>query len=207
MAELDQVVSSNRPIAGVCKGQRTPAIAHLPVAQVPPPAPTQTALNRAHATVLNWGDMSVIREVVVVDPADLEAIRQAASTVGVELVEVPPFRGIEPVMTTVLLVGSPVAVAQVRLEIERLRGGQVFDLRVGAPRPIHRTKALSFGEVRILAADGDVWVARGGGELIAALTRVASGRGEKTVAMVLDTISDHCEPEIEAKEPALSLVR
>ncbi|WP_020392603.1 hypothetical protein [Kribbella catacumbae] len=109
LAELDQVVSSNRPIAGVCKGQRIPAIAHLLVAQVPPPAPTQ--------------------------------------------------------------------------------------------------RALSFAEVRIVAADGDVWVARGGGELIAALTRLASGRGEKTVAMVLDTISDHSQLEIEVKEPALSPVR
>lgn len=47
--ELDQVVISSRPIAGVCRGQHIPAIAHLLVAQVPPPAPAQSCGGRSGA--------------------------------------------------------------------------------------------------------------------------------------------------------------
>jgi len=133
----------------------------------------------------------VVREVVVVEAVDLGGIRETAGRAGVEVAEVPPFRGIAVVTTALLLVGSSVAVAQVQGEIERRRGGQVFDLRAGAARPIHRTKALRYGEVRIVAADGEVRCR--GGEVTAVLTRLASGRGEKTVALVLDTIGDHSE--------------
>ncbi len=127
----------------------------------------------------------------MVEPVDLGVIREAAGRVGVEVAEVPPFRGIAVVTTALLLVGSRVAVAQVQEEVERRRGGQVFDLRADAARPIHRTKALRYGEVKIVAVDGEVRCR--GGELIAVLTRLASGRGEKTVALVLDAIGGHSE--------------
>ncbi|NEA37484.1 hypothetical protein [Streptomyces sp. SID13031] len=128
-----------------------------------------------------------VREVVVVDPVDLEAIRETARQAGVELADVPPFRGIQTVMASVLVVGDVGAVDLVREEVERRRGGLVFDLRAGALRPIHRSRALRHGELEVVAVDGVLRIADCDGELIAALTRLASGRGEKTVAMVEET--------------------
>lgn len=133
--------------------------------------------------------MEAVREVVVIDPVDLQAIRETAELVGVETAEVPPFRGIQPVMAAVLVVGEPGAVRQVRAEVDRRRGGLVFDLRVGAVRPIHRSRALGHGELHVVAADGTVRLAECDAELIAALTRLASGRGEKTVACVRDLVN------------------
>ena len=100
--------------------------------------------------------MEAVREVVVIDPVDLQAIRETAERVGVQTAEVPPFRGIQPVMASVLVVGERGAVGQVRAEVERRRGGLVFDLRVGAVRPIHRSRALGHGELKVVAADGTV---------------------------------------------------
>jgi hypothetical protein len=65
----------------------------------------------------------------------------------------------------------------------------VFDLRVGAMRPIHRSRALSHGELKVVAADGTVRLAESSAGLIEALTRLASGRGEKTVACVRDLVN------------------
>ncbi|MEV6409913.1 hypothetical protein [Kribbella sp. NPDC051718] len=132
--------------------------------------------------------MEAVREVVVIDPVDLQAIRETAERVGAQTAEVPPFRGIQPVMASVLVVGERGAVGQVRAEIERRRGGLVFDLRVGAVRPIHRSRALGHRELKVVAADGMVTVAECDTELVAALTRLASGRGEKTVASVRDLV-------------------
>ncbi|MEV8375223.1 hypothetical protein AB0P21_20990 [Kribbella sp. NPDC056861] len=129
----------------------------------------------------------------MIDPVDLEEIRETARRAGAEMAEVPPFRGIETVMTSLLVVGDAAAVGVVQDEVERRRGGLVFDLRVGAIRPIHRSRALRQGELKVVAVDGVVRIERCDSEVIAALTRLASGRGEKTVAMV--------------NEAAVSLVR
>jgi hypothetical protein len=133
--------------------------------------------------------VEAVREVVVVDPVDLQAIREAAERVGVEAAEVPPFRGIRAVMASVLVVGDPGAVREVRAEADRRRGGLVFDLRAGAVRPIHRSRALGHEELKVVAADGTVRVADCDAGLIEALTRLASGRGEKTVACVHDLVN------------------
>ncbi|WP_328328558.1 hypothetical protein OHA70_03830 [Kribbella sp. NBC_00382] len=133
--------------------------------------------------------MEAVREVVVIDPVDLPAIRETAERVGVVTAEVPPFRGIRPVKASVLVVGEPGAVRQVRAEVDRRRGGLVFDLRLGAVRPIHRSRLLGHGELQVVAADGVVRVAECDAELIEALTRLASGRGEKTVACVRDLVN------------------
>ncbi|MFI5713999.1 hypothetical protein [Kribbella sp. NPDC051620] len=132
--------------------------------------------------------MEAVREVLVIDPVDLQAIRETAERVGARTAEVPPFRGIRPVMASVLVTGERGAVRQVRAEVERRRGGLVFDLRVGAVRPIHRSRALAHGELKVVAADGTVRVAECDAELVAALTRLASGRGETTVANVRDLV-------------------
>jgi hypothetical protein len=175
------VVNSSRLIAG-CAGGGTSDGPHLLVAQVATP--------RVHANGLGWEGETVkaVREVVVIDPVDLQAIRETAERVGVETAEVPPFRGIRPVKASVLVVGERAAVGQVRAEVERRRGGLVFDLRVGAVRPIHRSRALGHGELEVVAADGLVRVGECDPELVAALTRLASGRGEKTVACVRDLV-------------------
>jgi len=133
------------------------------------------------------GSGQAVREVVVIDPVDLEEIRETARRAGARLAEVPPFRGIETVMTSLLLVGDAMAVGRVQEEVERRRGGLVFDLRVGAMRPIHRSRAVAYGELAVYAVDGVARIERCGGELIAALTKLASSRGEKTVAMVKET--------------------
>ncbi|WBQ06730.1 hypothetical protein [Kribbella sp. CA-293567] len=133
------------------------------------------------------GSRAVVREVVVIDPVDLEKIRDAARRAGAETAEVPPFRGIGTVMTSLLVVGDAVAVGRVRDEVERCRGGLVFDLRSGAIRPIHRSRALRYGELTVIAVDGVIQIPRYDGEVVAALTRLASGRGETTVAMVNET--------------------
>jgi hypothetical protein len=132
--------------------------------------------------------VEAVREVVVIDPVDLQAIRRTAEEVGAELAEVPPFRGIEPVTAALLLVGAPGAVEAVQLEIERRKGGLVFDLRAGAVRPIHRSKAVAYGEATVFALDGVVRIPEYSGQQAAALTRLASGRGAKTVALVHDAI-------------------
>jgi hypothetical protein len=133
------------------------------------------------------GSGEVVREVVVIDPVDLEEIRETARRAGAEMAEVPPFRGIETVMTSLLVVGDAAAVGLVQAEVERRRGGLVFDLRVGAIRPIHRSRALRQGELKVVAVDGVVRIEQCDGELISALTKLASGRGAKTVAMVNET--------------------
>jgi hypothetical protein len=84
--------------------------------------------------------------------------------------------------------GERGAVGQVRAEVERRRGGLVFDLRVGAVRPIHRSRTLGHGELKVVVADGMVRVAECDAELVAALTSLASGRGDTTVACVRDLV-------------------
>lgn len=129
-----------------------------------------------------------VRELVMVDPVDLEAIRETARLVGAELAEMPPIRGIHAVTTAVLLVGVPRAVTQVQQEIERRKGGAVFDLRVGATRPIYRTKRLRQGTADVLTMDGRMRIAGCGADVNLALTQLASWRGPKTVGMVLDAV-------------------
>jgi hypothetical protein len=100
----------------------------------------------------------VVREMTTVDAADVEEIRKAAESEGVQLEE-PPRRELEPVTTVVLiLIGTAVAVAAVMSFIERRKGGQVIDLRPGAPSIAYRDKGVTYGLVVILAADGTVTV-------------------------------------------------
>lgn len=97
-------------------------------------------------------------EFVVVELDDLEYVRQAAGDHGVALEEVPS-EGFEPVTTvTLMLFGAATAVATVMYLVERRKGGQVIDLRPGAPKPVYRTPDLQFGLVLIHRVDGTISV-------------------------------------------------
>ena len=97
-------------------------------------------------------------EFVVIEPEDLEYVRQAAVDNGVSIEEIPS-EGFEPITTvTLALLGASAAVATVLHLIERRKGGQVIDLRPGAPKPIYRTPDLQFGLVLIHRLDGTVSV-------------------------------------------------
>jgi hypothetical protein len=68
---------------------------------------------------------------IVVDPADIDDVRKLA-------------------------MDNNAAVDKVLDEIDRRKGGQVFDLRPGAPRLAYRTTDVMYGFVAIIGADGSV---------------------------------------------------
>ena len=99
-----------------------------------------------------------VQSVVVLDPSQVPAARELAARHGVQVAEVPR-RGIEPVTTvTLLLVGAAAAVGAVLHILEQRKGGQVIDLRPGAPKAFYRTPDVVYGTVVIVTADGKVTV-------------------------------------------------
>lgn len=97
-------------------------------------------------------------EFVVVEQDDLAHVRQLAADHDVVVEEVPS-EGFEPVTTVALaLFGGAAAVAAVVHLIERRKGGQVIDLRPGAPKLVYRTPELQFGLVLIQRVDGTISV-------------------------------------------------
>ncbi len=99
-------------------------------------------------------------EAVVIEQDELEQLRAEAAEHGVVLEELEPADGfvVEAAAVTVLLLGAATAVATVVHLLDRRRGGQVLDLRPGAPTPIYRSRDLLFGLVVMLKADGTVQV-------------------------------------------------
>ena len=98
------------------------------------------------------------QSVVVLEPSQVPAARELAATHGVEVEEVPR-RGIEPVATvTLLLMGAAAAVGAVLHILEQRKGGQVIDLRPGAPKAFYRTADVVYGTVVIVTEDGKVTV-------------------------------------------------
>jgi hypothetical protein len=123
------------------------------------------------------------RSVVVAVPSQVPAVRELAAAHGAEVVEIPS-RGIEPVATvTLALVGTAAAVRAATHVVEELiRGGQVIDLRPGAPRPFYRSRDVAYGIVIVLAVDGKVTatVKNPGamfGKVISALPQLLAGGG------------------------------
>jgi hypothetical protein len=99
-----------------------------------------------------------VRSVVVLDQTQVAAAHSLAAAHGVN-VEVVPRRGIEPVTTvTLLLIGTAVAVGAVLHILEQRKGGQVIDLRSGAPKMVYRTADVVYGTVVIITVDGKVTV-------------------------------------------------
>ena len=95
---------------------------------------------------------------VTVPAEDLDEVRRVAAENGVEIEPVDEL-GFDPVTgATLLLLGGALAVATVSHVIERLKGGQVIDLRPEAARPFYRTKDVLYGLVVVRRADGTISV-------------------------------------------------
>lgn len=136
----------------------------------------------------------VVREVTIVEAADLDEIRALAAAEGVDIQEVPSLQ-LEPITTiTLILIGSALAVATVMSVIERRKGGQVIDLRLGAPKALYRDKNVAFGLVVILAEDGGVAVEvkqpkEMFAQVVEALTKLLAELAKTPIETVLDTVS------------------
>ena len=136
---------------------------------------------------------------LVVDRADADLVRAAAAEHGVRAEEIPT-RGLEPVTTaTFALLGAAAAVATVVGLLERHKGGQVIDLRPGAPRTFYRTRDVVYGLVVVVAADGRVLVevkepTDTFATAVEALQRVAVGAGSAGVSAVAAAARDELGP-------------
>ena len=94
---------------------------------------------------------------LVLDPTEVADVQRWAADEGLEVVPVEQ-QGFEPVTTVTLLIfGGIAAVGVVLHRLEQRRGGQVIDLRGGAP-VFRRDPEVVYGLVVILAADGAVTV-------------------------------------------------
>lgn len=69
-------------------------------------------------------------------------------------VEVLATRFLDPVSIAIVIGGGAVAVAAALSTVERLRGGQVIDLRDDAPRTTYRTRDLHYGMILIRVEGG-----------------------------------------------------
>lgn len=123
----------------------------------------------------------------------MPAAKRIAADHGVRAEEVPRL-GVEPVTTaTLVIVGAAAAVATVSHLLDQRKGGQVVDLRPGAPRTIYRTPEVVYGTVVIVAEDGSATVEvkepQGMfGQVVSALTEIASGgpEGADVVARAIE---------------------
>ena len=96
------------------------------------------------------------REVmVVVDPADFEEVKRLAAANGVDVEEIQQegFTGVEMLL---VILGTASAVTLTIDAIERLKGGQVIDMRPGAVRMAYRTRDVMYGLVIIIGVDGSL---------------------------------------------------
>jgi hypothetical protein len=95
---------------------------------------------------------------VIIDPAELAFIRTVAADHGVEI-EVRDQKGfVDPATLMVVFMGSALAVATVSRLLEEHRGGQVLDLRPGAPRQAYRSQDVVYGLVVVISVEGTVSV-------------------------------------------------
>lgn len=95
---------------------------------------------------------------LVVDPEDREFVETIAAENGVQAAEVDQDGFLDPVTLSFVLLGSVAAIGTVTYLVDRRKGGQVFDLRPGAPRPQYRSKDIEYGLVLIIATDGKATV-------------------------------------------------
>jgi hypothetical protein len=145
---------------------------------------------------------SQIQSVVVLDPSQVPAARTLATAHGVEVEQVPR-SGIEPLATvTLVLVGTAAAVGAVLHILDQRKGGQVIDLRPGAPKAFYRTPDVVYGTVVIVAVDGKVTVEVKEpdgmfGKVISALPQLLSGGGsaEQVAQVVTSTFGPDVQIE------------
>ena len=102
--------------------------------------------------------MNPEQTLVAVDPEDRASVLEFARENGIEIEDVTT-RALEPVTAvSLVLVGSALAVGSVLDFIDRLKGGQVVDLRPDSQRQAYRSKDLAYGLVLIMTADGRIAV-------------------------------------------------
>jgi hypothetical protein len=103
-------------------------------------------------------DQELSSEVVVLAPEEIDHLEELAERHGVAAERLPQY-GFEPVATAVfVLTGTALAVATVTYLIDRSKGGQVIDLRPGAPKTVYRSTDVTYGLVVLISADGSVRV-------------------------------------------------
>jgi hypothetical protein len=142
------------------------------------------------------------KAVVVLEPSQVQYARTVAAEHDVKVEQVPN-RGIEPISTaTLVLVGA--AVGAVVHILEQHKGGQVIDLRPGAPKAFYRSRDVIYGMVIIVARDGTVTVtvkepAGMFGKVIATLPKLIANTGSaKQVAeLVNETYGEEVQTETE----------
>lgn len=124
----------------------------------------------------------------------MPAARMLAAEHGIEVEQVPRL-GIEPVTTvTLVLLGAATAVGAVLHILEQRKGGQVIDLRPGAPKAFYRTPDVVYGTVIIVAVDGkvDVEVREPEGmfgKVISTLPELLAGGGD-SIEQVAQSVTD-----------------
>lgn len=130
--------------------------------------------------------MDTDEEIVVVDTQDVAEVRLIAQAHGVDVEEVSE-HGLEPFATVALvLLGSATALSTVVELVDRLKGGQVIDLRPNASKVVYRDRAARHDLIVVFATDGQVSIRIAPGraplsEVVGALTQsVASMRGANT---------------------------
>lgn len=96
-------------------------------------------------------------QLVEISQSDLERVREMAAAEGVDIEDVS-YRALDPFTATLIVSGSAFAVGTILHLIDRLKGGQVIDLRPGAPATFARRRDLLYGLVAIISQDGTVVV-------------------------------------------------
>lgn len=130
-----------------------------------------------------------VRKVIVIERGDLDAVREHSAALNVEVQELA-YNGFEPVTTIALiLIGTALAVSAAEHFIDSRKGGQVIDLRPGAPKSFYRSPDIVYGLVIILAVDGTVTVEvrepKGSfGMIIEALRQITADLAEATIEVV-----------------------
>lgn len=92
---------------------------------------------------------------VSVGREQMDELLAACHELGVDA-ETERSRHLDPDTVVMLLAGPPVAVAATVAAVDRLRGGQVIDLRDGQNRTFYRSRDLTYGSVLVLARDGSL---------------------------------------------------
>ncbi len=141
------------------------------------------------------------QSVVVLEPSQVQSVRELAAAHGVEVEQVPSL-GLEPVATvTLVLMGAAAAVGAVLHILEQRKGGQVIDLRAGAPKAFYRTPDVVYGTVVIVAQDGTVTVEVKEpdgmfGKVISTLPELLAGGGG-TAERVAQAVTDTFGPDVD----------
>jgi len=145
------------------------------------------------------------RSVLVLEQSQVPAARELAADHGVAVDEVP-VRGIEPVATvTLVIMGAAAAVGAVLHLLEQRKGGQVIDLRPGAPKAFYRTPDVVYGTVVIVDANSKVTVEVKEpdgmfGKVISTLPGLLSGGGG-SAEQVAQAVTEAFGPDVKVDIP------